>query len=162
MPARYAAGTDVPTDRSIAEVRRILRNYGATGFVFAEDETRAVIGFVMRDRQVRFALPMPDPKDREFTHTPLKQEKRTPAGAAAEYEKAVRQAYRVFVVVIKAKLAAVQSKLISFDDEFLAFLVLPGGQTVGDVTRPGIAEAYTTGQVPALLPDYPRAIEAGR
>jgi len=161
MPARYAAGTDVPTDRSIAEVRRILRNYGATGFVFAEDETRAVIGFVVHDRQVRFVLPMPDPKDREFTRTPTGRS-RTAVAAKAEYEAAVRQVYRVFVVVIKAKLAAVESDLISFEDEFLAFLVLPGGQTVGDVTRAGIAEAYATKQVPALLPDYRRAIEAGR
>lgn len=161
MTARYAAGTDVPADRSIAEVRRILRNYGATGFVFAEDETRAVIGFVVHERQVRFVLPMPDPKDRQFQRTPTGRS-RTAVAAMAEYEAAVRQAYRVFVVVIKAKLAAVESNLISFEDEFLAFLVLPGGQTVGDATRPRIAEAYATGQVPALLPDYPRAVEAGR
>jgi len=161
MATRYAAGTDVPADRSIAEVRRILRNYGATGFVFAEDGRRAVIGFVVHDRQVRFVLPMPDPKDREFTRTPTGRS-RTAIAAVEAYEAAVRQVYRVFVVVIKAKLAAVESKLISFEDEFLAFLVLPGGETVGDATRPGIAQAYATGQVPALLPDYRRAIEAGQ
>lgn len=161
MPARYAAGTDVPTDRSIAEVRRILRNYGATGFVFAEEDDRAAIGFAVHDRQVRFILPLPDPKDREFTRTPTGKS-RTSIAAMAVYDSAVRQVYRTFVLVIKAKLAAVESKLISFDDEFLAFLVLPGGQTVGDATRDGIAEAYTSGQIPALLPDYRRAIEGGR
>jgi hypothetical protein len=158
---RYAAGTDVPTDRSIAEVRRILRNYGATGFVFAEENGRAAIGFAVHDRQVRFILPMPDPKDREFTRTPTGKG-RTPIAAMAAYEAAVRQVFRVFVVVIKAKLAAVESNLVSFDDEFLAFLVLPGGQTVGDATRDWVAEAYATGHVPALLPNYRRAIESGR
>lgn len=157
---RYAAGTDVPVDRSIAEVRRILRNYGATGFVFAESENRAVIGFAVHDRQVRFALPMPDPKGREFTRTPTGKS-RTAIAAMAAYDAAVRQVFRVFVIVIKAKLASVESKLVSFDDEFLAFLVLPGGQTVGDATRERVAEAYASGQVPALLPDYRRAIEAG-
>jgi hypothetical protein len=161
MPARYAAGTDVPTDRSIAEVRRILRNYGATGFAFAEEEGRTAIGFAVHDRQVRFILPVPDADDPEFVRTPTGKS-RTAIARMAAYDAAVRQVYRIFVVVIKAKLAAVESNLISFEDEFLAFLVLPGGQTVGDVTRPRIAEAYATKQVPALLPDYPRAIEAGR
>ena len=161
MSARYAAGTDVPTGRSIAEIRKILRNYGATGFVFAEDEQGAIIGFVAHDRQVRFVLPMPDPKDREFVRTPTGKT-RTAVAAMAAYEAAVRQVYRVFVVVIKAKLAAVESGLLGFEEEFLSFLVLPGGQTVGDAVRPGVAQAYESGQVPQLLPGYPRAIEGGR
>lgn len=161
MTTRYAAGTDVPTDRSIAEIRKTLRNYGATGFVFAEDERGAIIGFVVHDRQVRFVLPMPGPEDREFVRTPTGKS-RTAVAAMAAYEAAVRQVYRVFVVVIKAKLAAVESGLVGFEEEFLSFLVLPGGQTVGDTVRPGVAEAYASGQVPALLPGYPRAIEGGR
>lgn len=58
--------------------------------------------------------------------------------------------------------APVESGLVTFEDAFLPYTVLPGGMTVADVIRGGVAEAYATGQVPALLPDYRRAIEARR
>ena len=161
MAARYASGTEVPTDRSIAEIRKTLRRYGATSFAFGEDEHGAVIGFAAHGRQVRFQLPMPSPDDRAFTRTDTGRA-RSATAAEALYEAAVRQVYRVFALVIKAKLEAVESGLVEFQAEFLAHLVLPGGQTVGDVVGERVDEAYATGQVPALLPDYRRAIEVGR
>jgi hypothetical protein len=159
MASRYAPGTEVPTDRSIAEIRKTLRRYGATSFAFGEDEHGAVVGFAAHGRQVRFVLPMPDPRDREFTLTPTGKH-RTDAAAEGLYEAAVRQVYRVFALVIKAKLEAVESGLVAFQSEFLAHIVLPGGMTVGDVVDGKVDEAYRTGDVPALLPDYRRAIEA--
>lgn len=161
MAARYAAGTEVPADRSIAEIRKTLRRYGATSFAFGEDEHGAVIGFAAHGRQVRFVLPMPDPKDRDFTLTPTGK-RRTETAAEALYEAAVRQVYRVFALVIKAKLEAVESGLVAFQSEFLAHLVLPGGQTVGDVVGGKVDEAYATGRVPALVPDFRRAIEGSQ
>jgi hypothetical protein len=46
----------------------------------------------------------------------------------------------------------VESGIAEFEDEFLAYLVLPNGQTVGDFTRPQIAKAYENNQMPALMP----------
>ncbi len=154
MPGQYAKGTDVPVDRSLSEIRSILRKYKATSFAFGEDEHGAVVGFAAHGRQVRFVLAMPDPKDRKFTRTEAGRD-RASAAAAKEYEAAVRQVYRVFALVIKAKLEAVESGLVEFQHEFLAHIVLPGGQTVGEKVSGGVDEAYETGQVPALLPDYP-------
>lgn len=158
--AQYAKGTDVPTDRSIAEIRKTLRRYGASSFAFGEDEHGAVIGFAAHGRQVRFVLPMPDPANQDYTLTPTGK-RRTETAAEALYEAAVRQVYRVFALVIKAKLEAVESGLVEFRAEFLAHLVLPGGQTVGDMVGGKVDEAYATGEVPALLPDYRRAITSG-
>lgn len=161
MAGQYAKGTDVPVDRSLSEIRSILRRYKATSFAFGEDEHDAAIGFAMHGREVRFVLPMPDPRDKAFTRTETGRDR---AAAAAEkaFEAAVRQIYRVFALVIKAKLEAVESGLVEFQAEFLAHIVLPGGQTVGELVGAGVTQAYETGQVPALLPDYRRAIEAGR
>jgi exopolysaccharide biosynthesis predicted pyruvyltransferase EpsI len=53
---------------------------------------------------------------------------------------------------IKAKLEAVEDESASFDEEFLAYLVLPNGQTVGDTALPGIENAYLTHEMPKLLP----------
>jgi hypothetical protein len=55
-------------------------------------------------------------------------------------------------LVIKAKLEAVESGIACFEEEFMAHIVLPDGRTVGEHVIPGIAQAYETGNVPALLP----------
>lgn len=157
---RYAAGTEVSTDKSLAEIRGTLRRYSATSFAFGEDAGRAIIEFAMQARRVRFVLALPTPGDDAFVYTPTGKW-RSDTAAAAAYEAAVRQVYRVFALVIKAKLEAVESGLVEFEHEFLAHLVLPGGQTVGDAVVPKVQQAYTTGDVPTLLPDYRRAIAGG-
>lgn len=65
----YAANTDVSADKSRAEIERTLRRYGADGFMYGWETNRAVIGFTMNARQVRFVIGMPDPNERRFTHT---------------------------------------------------------------------------------------------
>jgi hypothetical protein len=43
---------------------------------------------------------------------------------------------------VKAKLEAVESGITSFEDEFLAHVMLPNGGTVSDLLRPQLAAAY--------------------
>lgn len=159
MPAQYASGTDVPADRSRAEIERTLKRYGATQFLYGWSGTRATVGFTAHGRNIRFELPLPDLGDREFTVTDTGRQ-RSATAAADAYERAVRQRWRALVV--KAKLEAVECGIATFGDEFLGSTVLPGGMTVADTVRENVAEAYQTGKVPALLPTYPRAIEAAR
>jgi hypothetical protein len=159
---RYAASTDVTSDRSRAEIERTLSRYGATQFMYGYDQTRAIVGFQINNRQVRFVLPLPDRSAREFTHTPTRNQKRTAAQREAAYEQAVRQKWRALNLVIKAKLEAVESGIVTFDAEFLAHLVLPNGRTVADEVVPMVETAYETNQMPVLLPDYGQAaIAAG-
>jgi len=158
----YASQTDVSSDRSRAEIERTLQRYGARSFMYGWDEGRAVLGFVASDRQVRFVLPLPDRDDKVFTQTPARGTRRTPAAAAEAYEQAVRQRWRALALVIKAKLEAVEAGIVTFDEEFLAHLVLPSGETVAQAALPAVVHAYATGQTPPLLPSYgaqPRAIE---
>jgi hypothetical protein len=150
--SRYAENTEVTSDRSRAEVERTLKRYGAVQFAYGWDRAGAVIGFVAHGRQVRFVLPLPDPADREFTHTPAQGAQRSPAQIEAGYERAVRQRWRALALVVKAKLEAVEAGIAVFEDEFLAYTVLPGGETVAQAVGAQIAEAYQTGEVPALLP----------
>lgn len=146
---RYAAGTDVPVSRSRAEIERILQRYGATSFAYGWDENVALIGFVAHSRQIRFTLPMP--ARREFTRTPTGRARTTTQIDAAR-EQAERQHWRALVLVIKAKLEAVETGIVSFEEEFAIHMVLPDGSQVRDHLLPRIAEAYGTGAVPALLP----------
>ena len=151
MMNRYAENTTVSSDKSRVEIERTLARYGAQQFVYGWEEGRALIGFSMQERQVRFILEMPDRNDRQFTHTPARGTERSPTQAETEYDKAVRQRWRALALVVKAKLEAVESGITEFEDEFLAHIVLPDGQTVGSFMRPQVEAAYIRGTIPRML-----------
>jgi len=137
---QYAATTTVTVDKSKAEIERTLRRYGASSFAYYADHQRAIIAFVKNGRQIRFALPMPDPNDRQFTHH--QRGPRTAAVRESMYEQATRQKWRALNLVLKAKLEAVDAGIVSFEDEFMSHMVLPNGATVAEYVGPQIEEAY--------------------
>ena len=151
MP-RYAESTSVDSSKSRAEIERILARYGASSFAYGWDQQNAMVGFVAHNRQIRFILPMPSRTDRAFTHTPSRNFPRSDAQAEVAYEQAVKQRWRALALVVKAKLEAVEAGIATFEDEFLAHTVLPGGETVGDWIGPQIDRAYETGVMPPMLP----------
>ncbi|MEP3245153.1 MAG: hypothetical protein ABJN40_13405 [Sneathiella sp.] len=150
--SKYAERTTVSSDQSKAEIERTLSRYGATGFMYGWDETSAVIMFKTSERQVKFALPLPDRNDRAFTHTEVKKERRSPESTDKAYEQAVKQRWRALALVVKAKLEAVETGITGFDQEFMAHIVLPDGRTAGEVMIPEIALSYETGDMPPMLP----------
>lgn len=151
MSGQYAQRTNVDSAASRAEIERVLTRYGASSFMYGWDTDRAAIGFIIHDRQVRFVLPMPDRNDRKFTHTPARGTVRSKEATATEYERAVRQAWRALALVVKAKLEAVASGIVTFDQEFFAHLVLPNNRTVFEEAGPAVTAAYETGTVRPLL-----------
>lgn len=150
--SKFAAKTDVSSDRSRAEIEQTLARYGATQFMYGYTQTQAVIAFELRGRRIKFQLNMPDRNSPEFTRTETGRVRTSAAQVAAAYDQAVRQRWRALALVIKAKLEAVESGISILDEEFLAHIVLPGGQTAGDVLIPQIERAYETGEMPRLIP----------
>lgn len=153
---RYAENTEVTSSRSRDEIERTLERYGADQFLYGWKDTDAVVGFRMNARQVRFVLPLPAKTDPTFTEYTSRGKlwARTPEAAAKLYEQAVRQRWRALALVIKAKLEAVETGIAIFEDEFMANIVLPGNQLVSELVRPAIAQAYETGRVTPMLPNY--------
>ena len=150
---QFAANTSVSASASRDEIERTLTRYGADQFLYGWQDNAAMIGFRMEGRHVKFVLAMPARDDRRFTHH--SRGARTADAAAKEWEQAVRQRWRALALVIKAKLEAVESGISIFEDEFLANIILPTGQSAGDWMRPQIADAYRIGTMPALLPMLP-------
>jgi len=142
--SKYAANTSVSSYASREEIERTLVRYGATGFLYGWEADRAVISFTIQNRQVRFFLPLPDRSERKFTHTPAKGQRRTDAAAEAAWEQAVRQRWRALVLIVKAKLEAVEAGIVTLEEEFFAHLVLPGGRTVFEQAGPAVANAIET------------------
>jgi hypothetical protein len=159
---QYASNTQVPSERSRGEIERTLTRYGASAFAYAWYERQAVIAFQARGRQIRFHLPLPDRDSREFTHTPARGKRRTVGAQADAYDQGVRARWRALALAIKAKFAAIDAGIVSFEDEFLAHTVIEGGATVSEWIQPQIQRAVESGQMPELdpFPDGMRAIEA--
>lgn len=150
--SRYAAQTSVSADKSRAEIESLLTRYGANGFFYGWQGETALVGFTYSARMIRFELAMPPKNAREFTHTPGRGNRRSADDALAAWEQATRQRWRALGLVIKAKLEAVESKISTFEAEFLANIVMPNGQTVGAWVGPQLEQAYEHGKMPALLP----------
>lgn len=148
MPT-YAKNTEVSTTKSRMEIELVLLKYGAEGFAYATIQDKAMIGFTMCDRQVKFVLPLPPKSD--FSLTPSGRE-RTEKSQFDAWEQACRQRWRALLLVIKAKLEAVECGISCFEEEFMANIVLPNGSTVGDFMIPQIESAYQTGSMPPMLP----------
>lgn len=148
---RYASETSVSVEKTRAEIERTLRRYGASSFAYGWEGDRALIGFAMSDRRVRFLLPLVSRDDRAVTHTPTGIG-RSAAVADKEHEQANRQRWRALGLIVKAKLEAVESGITTFEDEFLAHILLPDGRTYGEFAIPQIAAVYARGEAPRLLP----------
>lgn len=132
---RFAATTSVSAEQTRNEIERTLTRYGATSFAFYSSNGRAMIAFEAVKRRILFELPLP---------MEIKDE--------TKRAQATRQRWRALLLVIKAKLEAVESKITTFEDEFLAHIVMPDGVTLGTHLRPRVAQAYETGHMPPLLP----------
>lgn len=160
MAKKYAEGTSVAPERSRAEIERILTRYGADAFSYAYDEHMARIMFRADNRMVRFDIRLPKLDDPDITHDG-RGYYREPSARRSAQEKEIRRRWRAMALVVKAKLEAVESGLMTFEEEFLAHLVLPDGSTVGEQAVPAIAEAYESGEMPELFPGHRPALEAG-
>lgn len=148
---RFAADTSVSVEKSRAEIEAILTRYGATRFGYMSGPEGADVVFECRQRRVRFHVPLPDRNARAFTHTPGRGLRRAADEQLREWEQACRQRWRALALVIKAKLEAVECGITSFESEFLAHIILPDGETVGEWIAPQLASAYSSGQMPPML-----------
>ncbi|OOB90727.1 hypothetical protein [Rathayibacter sp. VKM Ac-2630] len=146
---QYAAKTDVPSDRSRAEIERTLERYGAESFAYMTQPGQAQVAFQVGRRQIRFVVPLPEKGAKEFTRTPTGRAA-SPTAAQSAYEQAVRQRWRALALVVKAKLEAVSSGLAELDQEFYAYVVLPNGRTVYEETAQQVDQMIATRSVGAL------------
>lgn len=155
----FAEGTTVSPDRSQQEIAKILKRYGANGFLFGQDRGYAVVAFRAHERQVRFAVSLVVDRQ-ELSRTPTG--KRRNADAVAQLaDGEVRRRWRALALAIKAKLEVVETGIATFEEEFLAHIVLPDNTTVGEFLVPQIAQSYNSGTMPSLLPGVrPLELEA--
>ena len=146
----YAEGTSVSVDRSKSELRKVIYKNEGSNYQFAESEDRAMVMFMKNNRIIRFDLHFPSPDDRQFILTPTGRD-RTRETAFIEWEGECRRRWRALILCLKAKFETVDSGISSFEEEFMAHIVLPNNKTVAKVMLPQIDAAYNSGKMPKLL-----------
>jgi hypothetical protein len=120
----------VPVERSRAEIERTLERYGCDATMIGKDSEKVAVFF--RFRGIPCKLEMPRSRDK----------------SEANAAKQDRQAMRILLLLLKAKLEAVEAGIQSFEVEFCGALMLPNGQTMAEHVAPQIAN----GQMPRALP----------
>jgi hypothetical protein len=165
VTGRYAADTTVPAERSRAEIERTLTRYGAGAFAYGWEGDRSVVGFKFNGRHIRLTLTMPERES--LRRIPDKGRvmgfrDRTDTQLETAYDQACRQRWRALALVVKAKLEAIESGISTLEEEFLAWTVLPEGQTVGEWIAPQLEIAYRNGGMPEMLPGLAKVLPRGR
>lgn len=156
----YAANTVVPVIQSITELDRLVSKYGASGFAFGRDDSSPVtrVMFKLNDRALQFEVTKPNLDDYRLTR---QYQKRTIEQQRKLADTEERRRWRALILVVKALLVGVEDGVITMDDAFLAYMVIPGdGRTVGAWAAQQLADAYTKGTPLQLLPGAARAIES--
>jgi hypothetical protein len=123
----YARNTRVPPEKTRAEIERCVRKYGASGFIAGWQGDAVRIEFLARDRHIR--MTMTEPAD----------------------ARPARAKWRSLLLLVKAKLEAVDAKITTFEEAFLGDIVMPDGRTVYEATKGPIKVAYDKKEPTNLL-----------
>lgn len=148
---RYAEKTQVSVARSKGEIEDLLTRYGADSFASGWQGDVAIIAFNLNSRRIKFTLPMPPKKDFYTKKKYHKIVECQPEEMLKNWEQACRQRWRALALAVKAKMEAVECQIATFEDEFMAYTVMPNGKTLSDILIPQIEKAYTTHKMPPLL-----------
>lgn len=140
----YAARTEVAFEKSIAEIVALVRGAGAAQIGQFDDVGFYAIQFMLADRLIRFRLPLPSidemPTRKGNNQLLTAQQRRE------RLDQARRQRGRALLLVIKAKLESVESKIETIEQAFLAHVVMADGRTVHERISEPIALEYQTGR----------------
>ena len=145
----YAENTTVSVEKSVGEIVTLVKKAGAYRIGQVEDVDTLALQFFLNDRLLRFRVDMPTleqmpSRNARGTVIPTEQRNRMAAQAC-------RQKARALLLVIKAKLESVESKVETFDEAFLPNIVTPEGLTIAEIALPQIANGYSGGKQPALM-----------
>src|SRR5262245_16278764 len=114
MP-RFAESTTVSPEKSRAEIEATVKRYGASSFYYGVEAHRAAIGFTIHGHTVQLNVPLPDPRDKRFTHVLRRGElvPRTDRQRLTVFDQEIRQRWRALLLLVKANLEAVELGLLT-------------------------------------------------
>lgn len=142
----YASGTTVSRANSVGEVERLVSKYGGNHFGYAYDAIKGegVVVFGLGGRKIRLVVTVPPLNDFLTTETGRSRKEEVARKVQADEEK---RRWRSLALAVKAKLVAVEDGISTIQNEFLANILLPSGNTVGDEIADNVESVYLTGRM---------------
>lgn len=122
----YAQGTAVEVSKSQAEIHKLLARAGATsaGILTNGEEGSIAVLFSLNGARYKVEIPLPGIKELNIA----KAKRR-----ALTLDQLHRERWRALCLHLKSKLEIVRIGISTIEKEFLADLVLPSGEVMGDV-----------------------------
>jgi hypothetical protein len=146
--SQYASNTTVSPEKTQNDIRDTLRRYGADKFGIMEEANKAHVMFEYDSLMIQLTINLPDKKD--FSETGTGRQRKTSTINEA-YKQAIRQRWRALLLAIKAKLEAIECGISTIEKEFMAFVIMPNGISLGDHLIPELKKIAGTGKMPRLL-----------
>jgi hypothetical protein len=144
----YAETTTVSVEKSQAEIQKTLRRYGADAFGVMEKKGTAYIMFEYKKFMIQMSVPLPEKN--EFIKTEAGRHRKSTQADQA-YEQAIKQRWRALVLSVKGKLEAVDRNISTLEKEFMAFIIMPDGKSLGDHLLPQLVQVAESGKMPKIL-----------
>lgn len=145
----FAETTTVPFEKSVSEIVAMLKRAGASQIGQMDDDRFYAIQFTLDNRMIRFRLPLP-PLD-DMPRVNGRNQALTLAQRKERLAQVHRSRARALLLVIKAKLESVESKIETVEQAFLANVVMSDGATVYDRISGPIALEYSSGKVSPVV-----------
>lgn len=146
MRRRYAEDTEVQVSTSQAEVQRLVIRAGADQCAVVWDQTQgAAVRFRLGGRYAQ--LHVPPPTGKKLAELQLRHSRWTVQEISDQEQ---RRCWRALLLLIKAKLEAIDSGITTAEREFMPDLVLADGRRLEQWAAPALADMYETGNLPAL------------
>lgn len=150
----YAEGTSVPIEKSMSEIVALIKKAGAQRVGQVEEPESIAVQFFMRDRMLRFRVRLTQPS--EIPERMGNGQHRTAGQRRERAGQRSKQRVRALLLVIKAKLESVESEVETFEEAFLANVVMSDGATLYERVREPIAVEYQAGKPHPMLLEAPR------
>jgi len=150
----YAEGTSVPVEKTVGEICGLIKKAGAVRIGQMDDPDAFAIQFFMRERMLRFRVAMPTLE--QMPTTDGRGSYATKEWRVKRRDQAQRQRARALLLVIKAKLESIESGVETFDEAFLANIVMSDGATVFERVNAPIQLEYGSGKSMPMLLEGPR------
>jgi len=125
----YAKTTKVSVDRSLEEIKKVLRKANVNGIACVERSSIIMIMFEHHSIGVKMFLHFPQPPSDSANKAAVKA-----------YEQICRSKARSLLLCIKAKIEAVESNIETFEQAFLPHIVLKNGDLVGNRVIPALEQ----------------------
>ena len=113
LPPPFTANPG-PISKTKTDIEELLAQHGATGFAYATEGDRSLVAFSMSGRRVQIMMVMPSVDDYARK---ARKARRTAAAQRTAWEQVCRQRWRALLLIIRAKLKALESGITTLESE---------------------------------------------